>query len=76
MPAVIKAYLGTGGDREVSSAPGASGVDEDSDVAAVAATRHAVREPDDRDPRRRGPDGQLRRDRAPFAGVSLRVGAR
>jgi ABC-type branched-subunit amino acid transport system ATPase component len=46
-PTVIKAYLGTGGDREVSSAPGASGIEEDRDVEAVAATRHAVREPED-----------------------------
>ena len=43
---VIKAYLGTGGEREVTSAPGASGVAEDRDVEAVAATRKAVREPE------------------------------
>jgi ABC-type branched-subunit amino acid transport system ATPase component len=31
---VIKAYLGTGGDKEVSSAPGASGVDDPVQVGA------------------------------------------
>src|SRR5439155_10509063 len=34
------------GEREVTSAPGASGVAEDRDVEAVAATRKAVREPE------------------------------
>jgi branched-chain amino acid transport system ATP-binding protein len=43
---VIKAYLGSGGDREVTSAPGASGVEEDREVEAVASSRRAVREPD------------------------------
>src|SRR5258708_35028989 len=36
---VIKAYLGTGGEREVSSAPAAIGVD---DVAAVARSAAAA----------------------------------
>lgn len=43
---VIKAYLGTGGDREVSSAPGASGVDEAVEVVEAAATAKAVAEPE------------------------------
>ena len=42
---VIKAYLGTGGDREVSSAPGASGVDEAVEVVEAAATSRAAAEP-------------------------------
>ena len=42
---VIKAYLGTGGDREVSSAPGASGVDEAVEVVEAAATSRATAEP-------------------------------
>ncbi|HYM95884.1 MAG TPA: ATP-binding cassette domain-containing protein [Candidatus Sulfotelmatobacter sp.] len=44
--AVIKAYLGTGGDREVRSAPGASGVDEETEVRAVADSRARSVEPD------------------------------
>jgi branched-chain amino acid transport system ATP-binding protein len=36
--AVIKAYLGTGGDREVRSAPGASGVDEEIEVRDAASS--------------------------------------
>jgi ABC-type branched-subunit amino acid transport system ATPase component len=45
-PAVIKAYLGTGGEREVHSAPGATGVDEEeTEVAAVAAAARPVAEP-------------------------------
>jgi ABC-type branched-subunit amino acid transport system ATPase component len=43
---VIKAYLGTGGEREVSSAPGASGVDEETTVEEAAVTSKAAREPD------------------------------
>jgi ABC-type branched-subunit amino acid transport system ATPase component len=42
---VIKAYLGTGGEREVSTAPGASGVDEAVEVVE-AATTIAVAEPE------------------------------
>jgi ABC-type branched-subunit amino acid transport system ATPase component len=44
--AVIKAYLGTGGEREVSSAPGASGVDETADVVEAASTSRAPAEPE------------------------------
>ena len=43
---VIKAYLGTGGEREVSSAPGASGVDEATEVEEAAVTAHVAREPE------------------------------
>jgi ABC-type branched-subunit amino acid transport system ATPase component len=43
---VIKAYLGTGGEREVSSAPGASGVDEATEVVLAAATAKAAAEPE------------------------------
>ena len=43
---VIKAYLGTGGEREVTSAPGASGVAEETDVEQAASTSRAAREPD------------------------------
>ena len=43
---VIKAYLGTGGEREVSSAPGASGVDETVEVVEARATAGVVAEPD------------------------------
>jgi branched-chain amino acid transport system ATP-binding protein len=43
---VIKAYLGTGGEREVSSAPGASGVAEETDVEEAASSGRAAREPD------------------------------
>jgi branched-chain amino acid transport system ATP-binding protein len=43
---VIKAYLGTGGEREVRSAPGASGVDEATDVAAAAAGSKPAAEPE------------------------------
>ncbi len=43
---VIKAYLGTGGEREVSSAPGASGVDEATEVFAAAATIKVTAEPE------------------------------
>jgi len=45
-PTVIKAYLGTGGEREVTSAPGASGVDEETEVEEAAIATRAVREPD------------------------------
>ena len=45
-PVVIKAYLGTGGEREVTSAPGASGVDEETEVEEAGSTVKAVREPD------------------------------
>jgi ABC-type branched-subunit amino acid transport system ATPase component len=43
---VIKAYLGTGGEREVSSAPGASGVDEAVEVVEAAATARVAAEPE------------------------------
>ncbi len=43
---VIKAYLGTGGEREVSSAPGASGVDEAVEVVEAAATTKVAAEPE------------------------------
>lgn len=43
---VIKAYLGTGGEREVHSAPGASGLDEDREVEEAAAAAHGAKEPD------------------------------
>ncbi|HEY8634547.1 MAG TPA: ATP-binding cassette domain-containing protein [Candidatus Dormibacteraeota bacterium] len=44
--AVIKAYLGTGGEREVSSAPGASGVDEATEVVEAAAKSKVTAEPE------------------------------
>jgi ABC-type branched-subunit amino acid transport system ATPase component len=43
---VIKAYLGTGGEREVSSAPGASGVDEATEVVEAVATAKATAGPE------------------------------
>jgi ABC-type branched-subunit amino acid transport system ATPase component len=43
---VIKAYLGTGGEREVASAPGASGVDEETAVEEAASARRSAREPE------------------------------
>jgi len=43
---VIKAYLGTGGEREVASAPGASGVDEETAVEEAAFARRPAREPE------------------------------
>jgi ABC-type branched-subunit amino acid transport system ATPase component len=43
---VIKAYLGTRGEREVSSAPGASGVDEATEVGEAAAGSKAAKEPE------------------------------
>jgi ABC-type branched-subunit amino acid transport system ATPase component len=43
---VIKAYLGTGGEREVSSAPGASGVDEATEVGGAAAGSKVAKEPE------------------------------
>ena len=43
---VIKAYLGTGGEREVSSAPGASGVDEATEVVEAVATSKVTAEPE------------------------------
>jgi branched-chain amino acid transport system ATP-binding protein len=43
---VIKAYLGTGGEREVSSAPGAIGVDEVAAVARSAAVTRSRSEPE------------------------------
>ena len=43
---VIKAYLGTGGEREVSSAPGAGGVNEETEVEQAAVTSKAAREPE------------------------------
>ncbi len=42
---VIKAYLGTGGEREVSSAPGARGVDESVEVIEAGATSGVAAEP-------------------------------
>jgi ABC-type branched-subunit amino acid transport system ATPase component len=45
-PGVIKAYLGTGGDREVSSAPGASGVDEAMEVVEAAVASTPMAEPE------------------------------
>ncbi|HEY0832133.1 MAG TPA: ATP-binding cassette domain-containing protein [Candidatus Dormibacteraeota bacterium] len=45
-PTVIKAYLGSGGEREVTSAPGASGVDEETSVEEAALATKRVREPD------------------------------
>jgi ABC-type branched-subunit amino acid transport system ATPase component len=46
-PAVIKAYLGTGSEREVHSAPGAAGVEnEEAEVARVAAAVKPVAEPE------------------------------
>ncbi|MDQ6722045.1 MAG: ATP-binding cassette domain-containing protein [Candidatus Dormibacteraeota bacterium] len=46
-PGVIKAYLGTGGEREVSSAPGASGVDEATEVVEAASASKVTAEPED-----------------------------
>ena len=43
---VIKAYLGSGGEREVASAPGASGVDEETAVEEAAFARRSAREPE------------------------------
>jgi ABC-type branched-subunit amino acid transport system ATPase component len=43
---VIKAYLGTGGEREVKSAPGASGVDEETEVSEVASSSTRAAEPE------------------------------
>ena len=43
---VITAYLGTGGERVVSSAPGASGVDEVADVARSTAATTSYSEPE------------------------------
>jgi branched-chain amino acid transport system ATP-binding protein len=43
---VIKAYLGTGGETEVASAPGASGVDEATEVVEAAAMSKVAAEPD------------------------------
>jgi ABC-type branched-subunit amino acid transport system ATPase component len=45
-PGVIKAYLGTGGEKEVASAPGASGVDEETEVEEAGAAAKPVREPE------------------------------
>jgi branched-chain amino acid transport system ATP-binding protein len=43
---VIKAYLGSGGEREVHSAPGASGVDEATEVEEVASSGGHSAEPE------------------------------
>ncbi len=43
---VIKAYLGSGGEREVHSAPGASGVDEATEVEEVASSGRPSAEPE------------------------------
>jgi len=45
-PTVIKAYLGTGGEREVHSAPGATGVAEEREVEEAAASAKAAKEPE------------------------------
>ena len=45
-PTVIKAYLGSGGEREVTSALGTGGVEEEREIAEVASSARAVREPD------------------------------
>ena len=45
-PTVIKAYLGTGGEREVHSAPGASAVDDQAEVEAAGAVVRQDREPE------------------------------
>jgi len=42
---VIKAYLGTGSEREVSSAPGATGVEEVAEVVQAAGSGKAAAEP-------------------------------
>jgi ABC-type branched-subunit amino acid transport system ATPase component len=42
---VIRAYLGTGSERQVSSAPGATGVEEVSDAVQIAARAKADTEP-------------------------------
>jgi ABC-type branched-subunit amino acid transport system ATPase component len=43
---VIKAYLGTGGEREVTTALGAGGVEEERDIEEAAVPGRAAREPD------------------------------
>jgi ABC-type multidrug transport system ATPase subunit len=43
---VIKAYLGTGGEREVHSAPGSTGVDEATEVAVAVVGSKAAAEPE------------------------------
>jgi ABC-type branched-subunit amino acid transport system ATPase component len=43
---VIKAYLGSGGEREVTSALGAGGVEEEREMSDVAASARPAREPD------------------------------
>jgi len=45
-PGVIKAYLGGGGERDVTSAPGASGVDEATEVVEAATTSRVTAEPE------------------------------
>jgi ABC-type branched-subunit amino acid transport system ATPase component len=44
--AVIKAYLGSSGQQEVRSAPGASGVEQETEVAESAARTRPSREPE------------------------------
>jgi branched-chain amino acid transport system ATP-binding protein len=45
--AVIKAYLGSGGEKEVTSAPGAAGVaHEEEEIAEVASAGKPVKEPE------------------------------
>ena len=44
--AVIKAYLGSGGEREVTTALGAGGVEEEREMSQVASSARAAREPD------------------------------
>ena len=43
---VIKAYLGSGGEREVTTALGAGGVDEEQEISRSASSTRAAREPD------------------------------
>jgi branched-chain amino acid transport system ATP-binding protein len=45
-PGVIKAYLGAGGEREVTTALGAGGVEEEREVEAALGSSRSVREPD------------------------------
>ncbi|HSS61959.1 MAG TPA: ATP-binding cassette domain-containing protein [Candidatus Limnocylindrales bacterium] len=45
-PTVIKAYLGTGGEREVTSALGAGGVGEEQEVEQSATAGRSAKEPD------------------------------
>src|SRR4029077_14516478 len=44
--AVIKAYLGSGGEREVTTALGAGGVEGEKEISEVASSARATREPE------------------------------